>query len=397
MNKPEQNTNAVVLQLKSLVANTAQSRGMGALPTLQAMGYGLFEKLEEHEDKEPIWSMLMSPKAEIRKEAAELIAQNEGHILDKAESLEAGQLQNIVVVEVKGKPGCYDVVAGMLRCISLAYLHAVDPKAPATVEAKIMPYKKPVDLLFMSLDENNNRKDESPIDKALTYKRLKEEHGVKPDDIGKRQGKSGQSIRDHLKLLDPALDDKRMAIHNGTMTIDKALKLLRSRKNTGGDDTESTKETGKRARMHSVKKLAAAYGAKKKPDWMEQKEWEMVIKEDVRKWLAWALKLKYKPFTGEVLSEEPEEPEAAKPKVKPFGLIIPRSMADKLLSALGKDSTDWTDEVVKEKLEGIVNLVEDGQTLEDEKLNGILEKLTKNYARGLNITIKASATKAAAA
>lgn len=395
-------SNVKAIHLKQIVANTAQSRGMGALPTLNGMGYGLFDKLPEHEDKEPIWDMLMSPKAEIRKEAVELLQAHEGHIIDKAESIqETGQLQNVVAVEGKTQPNTFDIVAGMLRCVAIAYLHASDPKFPDTVEVKVLPRpKKDVDLIFMSLDENNNRKDESPIDRAVTYQRLKEEHKVKPDDIGKRQGRSGQSIRDHLKLLNPLLDDKRMAIHNGDLSVDAALKLLRKRE--GGDDSgdDSEKDKGKRARMHSVKKLTNAYRAKQKPEWMTQKEWEMFIASDVRKWLAFNLKLKFSEFAGEVLTEvsEEEEPKTkAKPKGKAsFVYKLPRSLAVKLLAALGQNAEGWDDAKLKSKLEKITSIVEDGTVLEDEKLQGILKKLLDNFARGLEIVIKAPAEAAAA-
>lgn len=377
------------INLTDIVSNTAQSRGMGALPVLQQMGYGLFEQLPEHDDKQPIWSLLLSDKPDERSLGCSLIMENEGHIVDKAASLEQNdQLQNIIVAPAPGKTEKYDVVGGMLRCIAMAYNHAQDKNAPTTVLAKVVT-KPEKELIFLSLEENIQRKSASPIDMALTFKRIKDEFKEKPADIGKRVGLTGQSIRDYLRLLDPKLADKRMDIHSGKLTIDKAKKLLAKREaGDKDDDGESELEKGKRARMHSVKKLTTAYQSKKKPEWMDQKEWEMFIKEDVRRWLSFCLKLKFKEFTGEVKSEEPEE-EAEEPKVKPFKISIPIKKAQRLLVALGKDqATEWSADVIKEKLESIVNLVEDGQVIEDEGLQALADKLISNYARGLEITIK---------
>lgn len=398
-----QDADVFLIDLQNIVSNTAQSRGMGALPTLHQMGYGLFEELPEHGDKMPIWKMLMSTQPAERKVACQLIVENEGHIIDKAESMLGGkQLQNIVVTETtKGK---YDVIAGMLRCIALAYNYAMDVKEPRLVSAKLMGKMKPVEMIFMALDENNNREDEGPIDKAITYKRLSKEFNIKTDEIGKRQGRSGQSIRDHIKLLDPLLSDKVNDINNRKMTIDAALKRLAKLKGTG-DAAEKEEGAGERARMHSVKKLIAAFGAKKKPEWMDQKEWEMFVKEDVRKWLAKRLALKYKEFKGELVSEEPEEAEdkpAPKPKATKaesngtaagqFKIGVPRGLAVKLLTALVVEgAAEMTDETLKAKLESIVNIADDGVVLENKNQQDLLTKLLTNYSRGLVVTIKTPA------
>lgn len=379
--------NFIEIKLKDIVSNTAQSRGMGALPTLQSMGYGLFEKLPEHDDKEPIWSMLMSNKAEEKKEGLALITQNEGHILDKAESLSTtGQLQNIVVVPAKGQDGKWDVVAGMLRCIAFAFNHARDPKAPDSLVASVREETKEKDLIFLALDENGNREGESPIDRALTYKRLKEEFKMSTDDIAKRIGKSGQHVRDHInKLLDPIISDKLMEIHNGELTIDKAIKMVQKRKKGNKEDDAKTTGKNERARMPSVKKLTEAYQAKQKPKWMDQAIWELFVKEDVRRWLAKTMKLKYKPFSGELVTAEPEPDDAE----AGYKIGIPRKKAVRLLKALGKENADnWEDSTLASKLEGIVNLAEDDTKLEDESLQGLLDKLLKNYSKGIKVTIK---------
>ena len=381
-----------MIDIKDIAANTAQSRGMGALPTLQEMGYGLFDPLPDHDDKVPIWTMLLSDDPAIKKEAVTLIQTCEGHIVDKAESQEAiGQLQNVVAME--RDDGTYDIVAGMLRCIAIAYNHAANSKNTTKVLAKVIEKMKEVDLVFMALDENCNRKDESPIDKAITYKKLSKEFGIATKDIAVRQGLSKQSILDHLKLLDPMLSDKLMAIHNREMSIEAALKRLKKLKEGDSGESDSNLAPGKRARMHSVKKLTAAYTSKKKPEWMDQKEWEMMAKPDVRRWLSFCLKLKFKEFSGELESEEPEEEEAPKKAAKkdsngkgPYKIKIPRSVATKLLVALGKEG-EFSDEELKTKLESIVNLADETTTLDNANLQSTLTKLLTNYSRGINVEI----------
>lgn len=390
-----------LIDLKNLAANSAQSRGAGVLPALKDMGYGLFEKLPDHDDKEPIWSLLLSDDPAKRKEGAGLIQGNEGHIIDLAESIDAeGQLQNIVVTEMAG--GKYDVTAGMRRSIALALNYALDTKNKRVISAKLLSKMKEVDLLFIGLDENGNRQDNNPIDKAITYKKLQNEYKIKADEIGKRQGLSGQSIRNHIKLLDPLLSDKLNDIRTGKLTIDKALKRLVKLKSGENGEEASTNDPNKRARMHSVKKLITAYGAKKKPEWMDQKEWELITKEDVRRYLALKLKLKYKDFTGELVSEEPEEGEEA-PKAAPkkkannstspvpgYKIKFPRSVAVKLLTALGKeDAASMEDLTLKAKLENIVALADENTTLEDAALQGHLTKLLTNYSKGIQVTIVA--------
>lgn len=388
------------IKLSDIVSNTAQSRGLGALPVLQAMGHGLFEALPEHDDKLVIWPSFFSDDPAVRKTVCSLIMQNEGHIIDKAESLEsaAGQLQNIVVADAGD--GKHDVVAGMLRCIAAAFNLASDPtKAPDTIYAKLLGKVPAKDLVFISLDENSNRVGESPIDKAMTYKRIETDFKIKSDEIGKRIGKSGQHVRDHVRLLDPVMSDKIMDIHTGKLSVDKALKMRKARKDkTGGTGTAQTTDSKNRARMPSVKKLAEAYVAKKKPKWMDQVKWELFIKEDVRRWLAKELKLKYKEFTGEVMTEEEEPEEVSKPAARAgFKYTITRGTAVKLLVALGKENAEkWEDSTIASKLEGIVNLVEDGQVLEDVKLQAIVTKLMANYSKGLNITVKPKPEAAAA-
>jgi len=224
----------------------------------------------------------------------------------------------------------------------------------------------------------------------MFFQKLSKEFKIDTKIIAEKVGLSAQAVRDYIKLLHAKIEDKRMEVHNGEMGMYKALKLLEKRKANEGDDTsEESKPSGDRARLPSTKKMDTAYNAKKKPEWMEQKEWEMVIKDDVRKWLAFRLGKKFRPFSGEVLTVE----EKAKPETngaaKIFKYTITKPTAIKLLTALGKpESESWRDETIESKLMNIVNLAEPGQTLEDEKLNKILQLLVSKYSTGLTVSIK---------
>lgn len=399
VNKDKLKVELQTIKLSQISANSGQTRGMGVIPQLMALGHGVFEKTNV--EKDAIWPLLTSDKPDERKKAAVLLREHEPDIVDAMESQDQwGQLVPIRVVKLDD--GTYDVIFGMTRCLARALGHAESSKEPDTIDAMVMDKGKlkAVDLKFMGFAENNDRRQESPIDKAIFFKECKDDFGLAPDDIGKQVGMTGQSVRDYLKMLHPKLEDKRMDIHEGNLSLDAAKKLLKKRTTgEGSEDSGNGAPSGNRARMHSIKKLDQALGAKKKPDWMEQKEWEMYIKEDVRRWIAFRLGKKYKPFTGEVLTvEEPKPEKPAEAAKKVLKLTLPKSLAVRLLVALGKaDAETWDDKKIAGKLENIVNLVEAGQTLEDEKLNTLLQKLVKHYASGIVITIKAKAAAAAAA
>lgn len=379
------------IKVNKIVANSGQTRGMGVLPQLKMLGYGLFEKVAV--DKDPIWPMLISDKPEERKKAASLIREHEPDIVAASESQEQyGVLQPIRVVELDDKT--YDVVSGMTRVLARAFNHAESAKAPDTIDAMVMDKCKEVDVLFMGFEENNARRNESPMDMAIFFKEAKDNFKLSPKDIGARIGMSDQHVRNHIKLLSPKLEGKRMDIHTGRLSVDKALKLLDKLSKGDEVDEDTEKPSGKRARMYSVKKLETVYTAKKKPEWLDQKEWEMTIDEGVRKWLAYRLGKKYKPFTGEVLTveEEPDTDAAEKNgTAKTFKLTIPKKKAIRLLTALGKpESEGWDDKVLADKLENIVNIAEDGQKLDDEELQKLLDKLLKHYVTGLTVVIKSA-------
>ena len=83
------------VDLDDIVANSGQTRGTGVAPHLLMLGYGVFEKVEGHVDKEPLWSMLLSDKQELRQYAAKLVEDHTG----------SGQLGHVVRLDDREATG----------------------------------------------------------------------------------------------------------------------------------------------------------------------------------------------------------------------------------------------------------------------------------------------------
>lgn len=384
-----------LIDLDKIEANTAQSRGMGALSSLQQMGHGLFEKIEQ--DKEPIWPMLISTDADKRRQVVELITENETSVFGTAESLkEHGQLQPIGVVQQKD--GSYDVVYGMQRAVAAAFNWAREPdKYPKKVEAKIMPESANKDELALKLRsraENRVRKAESPIDKAYFYKELKREFKLTEAQIAEREDCGPQHIKDILSMLDPKLEDKRVAIHTGEMGVDPALKLLRRRRE-GGETTEKSGDGRQRARFPSVKVISNAYATGVKPKKMDDELWEFYKDEKVRRFIAKSLGFKFKPYVEPAAkaakANKAAESSGTNGAAKKRTFKIARSLANKLLICLGQtNAATWTDAQAKAKLESITNLAEEGQKVEGKVTQELLDKLLGAYANGYSIEFSAA-------
>ncbi len=383
------------IDLSKVVANSAQSRAYGGVAwRLKAAGYGLFEKISL-EGKEPIWPMLFSESAADRKTACQLVEDYEPDIASLAFKLDSvGQLQSIGVFEESGE---YDVLYGMRRAFAKAYLSAKSPKGgEATIEAKVYSGKMTdADKKLMALSENDDREDESPIDKAITWNSIMEQKGWKPKDLGEQIGVSDQTVRNYVKLLHKKIEDLQPKVHSGEMAVERALTVLSKRLDKGGDDADRTPaDKGTRYRMPGIKGLVKLYRAKEKPKNMEKKEWEMWIAPDVRRLLA------YK--TGEKFSEwTPPEPEAEAPATNGEAPAAPKKVlavfkerAVKLLISLGKTAArTWDDEKIKDALENIPNTAPADAVVEDKSLQTLLDTLRKNFAEGIGVKIKADPKK----
>lgn len=104
---------------------------------------------------------------------------------------EHGVLQPIVVVKKNDK---YQIVAGerRWRASKLAKLKTI-PAIVRTLDAQ--------NQLELSIIENAQREDLSPIELATAYAKLKEQFNLTAEEIGKRVGKSASSIQNTMRLL----------------------------------------------------------------------------------------------------------------------------------------------------------------------------------------------------
>lgn len=121
-----------------------------------------------------------------------------------------GILQPITVKECEN--GFYTIIAGERRWRA-AKMAGLD-----SVPVRIMEFSS-LEELEVSLIENLQRSDLDPIEEALGYKRLTEEHSLTQDEISQRVGKSRSAVANALRLL--ALSDK-------------VKKLISDKKITGG-------------------------------------------------------------------------------------------------------------------------------------------------------------------
>ena len=233
-----------------------------------------------------------------------------------------------------------------------------------------------MDMKFLSYEENDERQDEGPIDKALTYNYFVKEGKMSPEDIGKRLQISGQTVRNYLKLLSPKLREYWPQINSGKLPVDRALKKLK-----GKDYDTGNGEGDSRHRLPNTKGIKSIYESDGKPEKMTQKEWELWILPDVRRFLAFKLGLRYSEY---------KPPEEAPPAAKVPTLKIKRERANKLLVALGKSNArTWSDDAVEQKLSAIPNVADDSVTVEeDPSLQKLLEKLRELYGKGGKVQIE---------
>ena len=136
---------------------------------------------------------------------------------------ENGVLQPILVREYG--EGRYQIIAGerRFRASKLAGLHEI----PA-----IVLERDDKNVAQISLIENIQREDLNPIEEALAYKSLSEDHFMTQEEISEKVGKSRSAIANSLRLLD--LPDEIL-----TMVASKELSAGHARTLLGVRDKDS--------------------------------------------------------------------------------------------------------------------------------------------------------------
>jgi ParB/RepB/Spo0J family partition protein len=385
-------TETEMFPLKSITGNTAQSRGTGVLAVMRALGYGDFEKITA--DKPAIWPMLMSEKPEEQLAMCELLETNEPSLVSLAGKLrDSGQLQPIGIhAEEDNGEVVGDIMWGARRAFATAYNYAKLNDGPDAVEAKVTSQDlSPAQKKFLALEENQDREDENPIDLAITYQDLFKNEGFSKKDIGERVGISDQMVGQYLNLLDPLLADKRLDIQTRKFGIQKANDLLVKRKQEGAN-AETTQSEAERAKWPSVKATIASFDSKFGAKGMPEDTFEFFKCKEVREFIAHCLDLPYKPYVEPTEAEKIAAGEAAaaeKKAAKPdTGLKVTHKRAVALLEALGKkNASTWSDELLTEKMQEVVNMVDEGEVLEPDSLHKLLQRLVEAYAEDRKVTV----------
>ncbi len=144
---------------------------------------------------------------------------DEQDLNDLAASIqEKGVLQPLVVRKADEQDGAYEIIAGERR------FRAAQMAGLATVPVVIKDVS-PEEVLELALIENIQRKDLTPIEEALAYKRLLEEYGITQQELSKRVGKDRSTIANSLRLL-KLPSDIQEDIAQGHISMGHARALL---------------------------------------------------------------------------------------------------------------------------------------------------------------------------
>ena len=144
---------------------------------------------------------------------------DEQDLSDLAASIkEKGVLQPLVVRKADEQDGAYEIIAGERR------FRAAQMAGLATVPVVIKDVS-PEEVLELALIENIQRKDLTPIEEALAYKRLLEEYGITQQELSKRVGKDRSTIANSLRLL-KLPSDIQEDITQGHISMGHARALL---------------------------------------------------------------------------------------------------------------------------------------------------------------------------
>ena len=131
---------------------------------------------------------------------------------------EKGVLQPLLVRPNRNLPGTYEIVAGerRWRAAQRANVHEVPVNLTDLSDSE---------TLEVALIENLQRQDLSPVEEALSYKRLMDEFGHTPERLAEAMGKSRPHVANLLRLL--TLPDSVLTmLDTGTLTMGQARPLI---------------------------------------------------------------------------------------------------------------------------------------------------------------------------
>jgi ParB family transcriptional regulator, chromosome partitioning protein len=147
------------------------------------------------------------------------VQMDDGKLAELADSIRAnGIIQPIVVRRVGDR---YRIIAGERRW--RAAQRAGLLKVPVVIREVDQGASK--QLLELALVENIQRENLNPIDEALAYQRLAEEHGLTQEQIAAAVGKDRSSVANFLRLL-KLPEEVRNDLGSGVLSMGHARALL---------------------------------------------------------------------------------------------------------------------------------------------------------------------------
>ena len=147
------------------------------------------------------------------------VQMDDGKLAELADSIRAnGIIQPIVVRRVGDR---YRIIAGERRW--RAAQRAGLLKVPIVIREVDQGASK--QLLELALVENIQRENLNPIDEALAYQRLAEEHGLTQEQIAAAVGKDRSSVANFLRLL-KLPEEVRNDLGSGVLSMGHARALL---------------------------------------------------------------------------------------------------------------------------------------------------------------------------
>ncbi|MEY3011886.1 MAG: hypothetical protein RIT45_621 [Pseudomonadota bacterium] len=184
-------------------------RGIGAL----IQGAGTAGEADADLLRVPLTAIRENPEQPRRHFDAEALGELEASVRAH------GVLVPILVREDADRPGDYVLIAGERR------LRAARAAGLAVIPALVRPLRGPAESLELALIENLQRRDLDPIEAALGYAALRDEHGYDQNQLAAAVGLARPTISNALRLLEleaPIRD----AISDGTITAGHGRALL---------------------------------------------------------------------------------------------------------------------------------------------------------------------------
>lgn len=183
---------------------------------------------------------------------------NEDKLQELADSIKVHGIIQPLVVQKEGDR--YIIIAGERRW------RAARNAGLEQVPVIIKEYNSE-ETLAISLIENIQREDLSPIEEAKAYKRLMEEHHLKQEEVAEKVGKSRSAIANFLRLLN--LDETvQLMVEEGSISAGHAKVLL------GVEPKEKQKKLAELTAEQelSVRQLEKLVQAAKKPKKEEEND-----------------------------------------------------------------------------------------------------------------------------